>query len=60
MSCEDSHHRAAVVLAMTPMRSVFFAVVLPAQFALLNLSTRDRHDVRRYPLETLEWRFFFR
>jgi hypothetical protein len=43
---------------MALMRFVLFAVVLPLQFPLLNLSTRDRHDLRRYPFEMLEWRFF--
>jgi hypothetical protein len=38
---------------------VLLAPVLPLQFPLLNLSTRDRHDARRQAFETLKWRFFF-
>ena len=39
---------------------VLLTPVLPLQLALLNLSTRSRHDLRRYPFETFEWRFLFR
>ncbi len=41
------------------MRLVLFAVVLPLQFPLLNLSTRNRHNTRCQTLESLEWRFLF-
>lgn len=44
---------------MPLMRFVLFAVVLPLQFPLLNLSTWNRNDLRRQALETLERRFFF-
>ncbi|MGE5209089.1 MAG: hypothetical protein ACM3KL_07140, partial [Alphaproteobacteria bacterium] len=43
-------------LAVTPVRFVFLAVVLPPQLALLNFGTPHRHDSRRYRSETLEWR----
>ena len=41
------------------MTLVLLASVLPLQFALLNLSTRNRHNLRRYAFETLEWSFLF-
>jgi hypothetical protein len=46
-------------LAMPFMALVLFAPVLPLQFPLLNLCTRDRHDLGCQTLETLEWRFVF-
>jgi hypothetical protein len=45
---------------MPLMALVLLAPVLPLQFPLVNLSARDRYDLRRYPFETLEWRFLFR
>jgi len=38
---------------------VLLAPVLPLQFALLNLSTRNRNDFRCQAFESLKWRFLF-
>jgi hypothetical protein len=46
-------------LAMPLVRFVFFAVVFPLQFPLLNLSTRDRHNACCQALEPLKRSFLF-
>src|SRR5207302_8641408 len=44
---------------MAFMCFVLFSPVLPLQFSLLNLCTRDRNDAVCQPFESLEWRFLF-
>jgi len=47
------------LLPMPLVRFVFLAVVFPLQFALLNLSTRNRNDATSQSPETLKWGFLF-
>ena len=57
--CGQCSYTGSEALAMPFVALVLLAPVLPLQFPLLNLSTRDRHDARRQAFESLKWRFFF-